>query len=154
MNWITTGHGTDLCWYLDSPRTSPTFYGPIKCGPFIGGVCTFKCITLMSHWYELISPWTKWPPFHRRHFQMHFLNEKFCISISISLKFVPKGPINNKSALVQVMALCRTGDKPLPEPMLAQFTDAYICNTRGRWVNVSLITGNRTACSIAFLANI
>ena len=26
-----------------------------------------------------------------------FLNEKFCISIWISLKFVPKGPIDNKS---------------------------------------------------------
>ena len=28
------------------------------------------------------------------------MNEKFCISIRISLKFVPKGPIDNKSALV------------------------------------------------------
>ena len=33
------------------------------------------------------------------------MNEKFCISIRISLKFVPKGPIDNKLALVQVMAL-------------------------------------------------
>ena len=46
------------------------------------------------------------------------VNEKFCISIRISLKFVPKGPINNKSALVQAMAWRRTGDKPLPEPIL------------------------------------
>ena len=44
----------------------------------------------------------------------------------ISLKFVPKGPIDNKAALVQVMAWRWTGDKPLPEPMLAQFTDAYM----------------------------
>ena len=36
--------------------------------------------------------------------------------------FVPKGPIDNKSALVQVMACHRIGDKPLPEPMLTQFT--------------------------------
>ena len=52
-----------------------------------------------------------------------FLNEKFDISIRISLKFVPKGPIDNKSVLVQVIAWCRRGEKPLPEPMLTQFTD-------------------------------
>ena len=44
----------------------------------------------------------------------------------ILLKFVPKGSINNKPALVQVMAWRRTGDKPLPEPMLTPFTDAYM----------------------------
>ena len=32
------------------------------------------------------------------------LNEKVWISINISLKFVPKGPINNIPALVQIMA--------------------------------------------------
>ena len=45
------------------------------------------------------------------------MNEKFRISIQISLKFVPKGPIDNKPALVQVMAWCWSGDKPLSEPM-------------------------------------
>ena len=54
------------------------------------------------------------------------MNEKFCILIQISLKFVPKGQIDYKSALVQVMAWRRTGEKPLPEPMLTQFTDAYM----------------------------
>ena len=29
-----------------------------------------------------------------------FVNEKFCILIKISLKFVPKGPIDNNPALV------------------------------------------------------
>ena len=54
------------------------------------------------------------------------MNEKLYISIQISLKFVPMGPIANFAALVQVMAWCRTGNKPLPEPMLTQFTDAYM----------------------------
>ena len=40
------------------------------------------------------------------------------ISIEISLKFVPKGPINNIPALVQIMAWRRSGDKPLSEPMM------------------------------------
>ena len=59
-------------------------------------------------------------------FKCIFMNENFCISIRISPKFAPKGPIDKKSALVQVMAWRRTGDKPLPEPMLTQFTDAYM----------------------------
>ena len=59
-------------------------------------------------------------------FKCIFLNEKARISIKISLKFVPKGPIDNESALVQVMAWRRTGDKLLPEPMLTQYTDAYM----------------------------
>ena len=46
------------------------------------------------------------------------LNENARISIKISLKFVPKGPINNNPALVQIMAWCRSGDKPLSEPMI------------------------------------
>ena len=42
-------------------------------------------------------------------------NESVWISITISLKFIPKGPIDYKSALVQVVAWYRTGEKPLPE---------------------------------------
>ena len=41
-----------------------------------------------------------------------------------SLKFVPMGLINNISALVQIMAWRRSGDKPLSEAMLIQITDA------------------------------
>ena len=53
-------------------------------------------------------------------------NESVWISITISLKFVPNGPIDCKSALVQVMDWRRTGEKPSPESMLIQFPDAYI----------------------------
>ena len=59
-------------------------------------------------------------------FKCIFMNEKLRILIRISLKFVPKGPIDNKSALVQVMAWRRTGDKPLREPMFDEFNDAYM----------------------------
>ena len=44
-----------------------------------------------------------------------FVNEKFCIAIKISLKLVPKGPIDNNPALVQIMAQHRLGDMPLSE---------------------------------------
>ena len=55
-----------------------------------------------------------------------FMNENFCFFILVSLKFVPKGPINNIPALVLIMAWRRSGDKPLSEPMLTQVTDAYM----------------------------
>ena len=51
-------------------------------------------------------------------FKRIFLNENVIISIKISLKFVPKGPINNNPALVQVMTWRRLGDKALSEPMM------------------------------------
>ena len=55
-----------------------------------------------------------------------FMNEKLGIFIWISLKFVNKVPIYNKSAFVQVMVLRQTGDKPLSEPLLTHFIDAYM----------------------------
>ena len=51
------------------------------------------------------------------------MSENVIILIRISLQFVPMDAIDNKPALVQVMAWCRKGDNPLHEPMLAQFTD-------------------------------
>ena len=50
-------------------------------------------------------------------------------AIKISLKFVPKGPINNIPALVQIMAWRRPGDKPLSEPMMVSLL-THICTTR------------------------
>ena len=51
-------------------------------------------------------------------FKCIFLNENVGISIKISLKFDPKGAINNIPALVQKMAWRRPGDKPFSEPMM------------------------------------
>ena len=59
------------------------------------------------------------------------LNEK--IPIRCLLKFVSRSPIDNKPSLVQIMTWRRTGDKPLPEPMLTQ----HICGTMGRWVMIT-----------------
>ena len=47
-----------------------------------------------------------------------FVNENVWIFIKISLKFVPKGAINNIEALFQIMAWRITGDKPLSEAMM------------------------------------
>ena len=83
-----------------------------------------------------------------------FLNANDRILIQISLKFVPRSPIDNKPALVQVMAWHRIGDKPLPEPMMTQFTNAYMEHKGGdeltfvmldsaweTWENICIIYG-------------
>ena len=103
----------------------------------------------------VISTWppiSRWPPYanlkckintlrpirDRRDFaddifKCVFLNENERISPRISLKFVPKGPINNNPALVQIMAWRRPGDKPLSESMLVRLK-THICVTRPQWV--------------------
>ena len=73
-------------------------------------------------------------------FQTTFSNtfswyENIQISIKISLKFVPKGPINNIPALVQIMAWVRSGDKPLSEPMM-DILLTHICVTQPQWVKL------------------
>ena len=60
--------------------------------------------------------------------------ENVIIWIKISLKFVPKGPINNIPALVQIRAWRLPGDKPLSEAMMASLL-MHICVTRSQWVN-------------------
>ena len=70
-------------------------------------------------------------------FKRIFVNENVWISITISLNLVPKGPINNILALVQIMAWRRPGDKPLSETMMVRLL-THICVTRPQWVNVHM----------------
>ena len=68
-------------------------------------------------------------------FKCIFLNKDIWILIKISLKFVPKRPFNNESALGLEIAQCRrTGDKALSETILSSLT--HIWGARGRWVNI------------------
>ena len=68
-------------------------------------------------------------------FKCIFLNEDKRMSFNISLKFVPKDPVNNIAALVQIMAWCHPGDKPLSEPMMVSLP-THICVTRPQWVKM------------------
>ena len=67
-------------------------------------------------------------------FKRILLNENVRIWIKNSLKFVPKGPINNNPALVQIMAWRRSGDKLLSEPVMVSLL-THMCVTRPQWVN-------------------
>ena len=67
-------------------------------------------------------------------FKYIFLNEYFWIPVKISLKFVPKGPINIIPTLVQIMGWHRPGDRLLSEPMVVSLP-THICVTWPQWVN-------------------
>ena len=84
---------------------------------------------MKSYRYYTLRPRQNGRRFTDDTFKRIFLNENVRISIKISLKFVPKGPINNNPSLVQIMAWCRSGDKPLSEPMIVSLT-THICVTR------------------------
>ena len=71
-----------------------------------------------------------------------FLNENVWIPITIRMEFVPKGPINNIPALVQIMAWRRLGDKPLSESMMVNLP-THICITRPQWVKVKQSASDR-----------
>ena len=71
-------------------------------------------------------------------------NENFCIVIQVSLKFSCKCPADSDSVLVQFMAWCWTGGKPLPEPVMTKlynaiyfqclFSGCLKCNMNISWV--------------------
>ena len=63
-------------------------------------------------------------------FKCIFLNENDRIQIQISLKLVPKNPVDNKPALVQVMAWRQIGQWWLSILM-------HMCSTKGKWVKVN-----------------
>ena len=68
-------------------------------------------------------------------FKHIFFSENVWIFIKLSLKFVPKGPINNTPALVQIMAWHWPGIKPLSEPMIVSLM-MYICVARSQWIKM------------------
>ena len=74
-----------------------------------------------------------------------FLNESYFILMQISLKFVPRGSIYNMSALAQVMALRRTGDKPSSEQLCGLLTPQWV-----KWILLKTkqlnITPHTTLC--------
>ena len=74
-------------------------------------VCSFNNLT-HSGWDKMVTI------FWNHIFKHIFLNENGGISIQISLKFVPKFPIDNNPALLKVMAFHLFGAKPLSKMML------------------------------------
>ena len=104
---------------------------------FCYGLLLIDCICILQYCFNSLRPRQHGRHFADDIFKCIFLDEDVWIPIKISLKFVPKGPINNILALVQIMAWRRPGDKPLSEPMMVSLP-THICIARPQWVN-----GNR-----------
>ena len=86
----------------------------------------------LTYWVLFVN--TLRPRQNGRHFagdtfKRLFLNENIRISIKISVKVVPNGPINNIPASIQIMVWRRPGGKPLSEPMMVRSL-THICVTR------------------------
>ena len=100
-----------------------------------GGLVYWSTYTsLGAWWFNTLRPRQNGSHLPDDIFKYIFLNENVWISLKISLKFVPRVPINNIPALVLIMAWRRPGDKPLSEPMMVS-SPMHICVTRPQWVN-------------------
>ena len=67
--------------------------------------------------------------------------------ISKGVCFSLEGPIVDQSVLMQTIAWRRIGDKPLPEPVMAQFTDAtwqhWASLCLNAWLNFQSLTTSK-----------
>ena len=131
------------CLYWVHAEESLTWYklfAPKKCVAYI--FCSWQPCFLRLHCINTLRPRQNGRRFADDVFKCIFLNENVWVSLKISMKFVPKIPINNNPALVQIMAWRLSGGKPLSEPMMVSLL-TQICVTRpglGRvhksWVRV------------------
>ena len=104
-----------------------------SCMTLYSCVFLYTCIFLGIFVINTLMPRQNGRHFADVIFKCIFLNENAWIHIKISLKFVPKGSINNIPALVQIMVWRRPGDKPLSEPMLVRIP-THIHASRPPWV--------------------
>ena len=85
---VLTGLGYNLCQFAGNTLSVPVGDGE------------------PSYNFWRIEAEAQLPAFHRRHFQMHFLNENRSILIKISVESILEGPIRNKLSLGYWMAVC------------------------------------------------
>ena len=64
------------------------------------------------------------------------------LSIKISLTLVLKGPVNNITALVQIMTWCRPCHKPLSQPIMTNLP-MHIYITQPEWVEILLSSSQK-----------
>ena len=80
---------------------------------FVSNICTpEEWFAWYLSYFNSLRPRQNGRHFADDIFKCIFLNENVWIPIKISLKFVPKGQINDIPAFVQILAWRRPGDKP------------------------------------------
>ena len=79
-------------------------------------------------WHGRATHWglTKITNNLKKNIECIFIQECVCLLNKISLKYVSKVSVDNKSWLVQLMAWCRIGVKSLPEQMAIKFEDTIL----------------------------
>ena len=97
--------------------------GPL-CNALLAAVAVISMMRMKSSG-PLLLTWLNDQHFADDIFRCIYVCVNFDILIKISPKFVPKGPTDNNPALIQIMAWCRIGDKPLSALMPTRFTGAY-----------------------------
>ena len=108
-------------------------------------ICKCMFIYLSDLWIDLVKRFCiNWSPLDKNghHFADDIFNcilmdEKFCILIRIALKF-PKGPIDIKWALVQVMVWRRIGPTYDYLDQIWSSSLRHLCDTRRGWVKSSV----------------
>ena len=123
LTWKLLHFDSNFCLFLWVQNqwlgAEQTSYYPNQWWP---SLLMHTCIT-GPQWVNTLRPRQDCRHFPDNIFKCIFFNENVWILIKISLTFIPKAPINNIPALVQIMAWRRPGDKPLYEPMML----VYLC---------------------------
>ena len=101
------------------------------------------------------DPWhtegeTKWPSFSKRHFQTYFLEENLLYFDENLIEMCFPWLINNIPALVQIMPWPQTDDKPLSEPVMALFNDAFMCHSASMSKHTKCHRISATSMQMAF----
>ena len=127
---MTTAHGNhshlSICCYTDNIADTSIYVHKIINFIYINTLRQDKMATdahkIINFVY--INTWMPWQNGRRYPddiFKRIFLKENICIPINNSLRFFPKGQINNIPSLAKIMAWRRPRDKTLFEPMLVIF---------------------------------
>ena len=111
----TPGHQQQQCWLklvtYEIYHTTCTSQSYIRPPSIRGEASNFTAQSFGCSTLNILRP--------RQHI-CHVVDDIFkfisCTKV-VTLDFVLKCPIDNRSVLVQIMAWCWTGDKPLSEPM-------------------------------------
>ena len=90
--------------------------------------------SLLRHW---MGAETRWPPLCRWHFQMQFSDlEYLCFWLKFNWNLYRRAQLITSQS-IRVLGWCRTGHRALPEPMMTQLIDAYMCHQPSpvQWVD-------------------
>ena len=89
-------------------------------------------VSLWIGWVNQHKPLTRWGRHKMDANSLRIFSKAFSW---MKIYKLPKGPINIISALNQIMAWRRPGDKPLSEPMVFRLL-THTCIDRPQWVNI------------------